>query len=158
MRGIVFANLKKKPLLGAGLSVLVVATITTSVYATQQADANQSSSNILMPVETDIHIDMMAGDWLVEPDNLANLTEMTSNAPSSGQQGVTDSNVNVRVNGMSIDTPENGTVYKEITSEDGSTRINFRSNSNTSSGESQSRSSVKFNVDSSVEMRSETRE
>ncbi len=152
---------KKRLFIGAGLAALVVVAIATGIYATQQANANQPSSNVVVPGETDMHIDLQVNDLMAEADTLADLTEMVDGAMSRGQQGdggASNSNVQVRVNGTSIDTPENGIVHKQITTQDGSTKIDFWSHSSTTSGESMDRSSINVDVDSSVEMRNNTQE
>lgn len=158
MQGTVSTNLKKKLLIGVGLSALVITAIVTGVYAAHRADANQPSSSVVVVEEADMQINLDASDWLVKPDNLIHLTDFASSASSGGRQGVANSNVEVRVNGKSIDAPENGSVHKKITTQDGSTSIKFWARSNTTSGESFDQSSINVDVNSSVEMRNDTRE
>ncbi len=101
-------------------------------------------------------IDMKVENGLMGTETVTNLDSTTP--PAGDQQAAAAPKVNVEVNGTPIEVPQNGTVQKEVTTEDGSASINISSQSNTSSGHTRTRSSIKVDSDSSVKIRTETRE
>lgn len=157
MQGIAAMNSKKKLLFGAGLVVLIIAAIITGIYMAQRTNAEQSLTNVSTPKEANMNLDVKVENGQVEAQNITNSTGSDSSSSTSTQQGATNtssSNVNVQVNGTPIDVPENGTVYKEIITDDGSATINFKSESNSSSNDTRTRSKINIDVDSSVRVRS----
>jgi hypothetical protein len=161
MQGIAAINGKKKMLLGAGLLVLAVAMILVGIYATFQADARQLERSTPVLNEKDVRIDEKVGNTLLESDAVTGAIEPDTATVDNSQQGETkpaNSNVKVRVNGESIAVPENGTVHKEINTQNGSTSIDVTSQSNGSSGNSSTQSSINVDFDSSVQIRGESRE
>lgn len=157
MQRIAAMNSKKKILFGVGLIVLIIATIITGLYVTNRTNANQSLTNVSTPKEANMNLDVKVQDGQVEAQSISNATESGDTSSSDTQQGATNtsnSNINVQVNGTPIDVPENGTVYKEIITDDGSATINFKSESSSSSNDTRTRSKINIDVDSSVQVRS----
>ncbi len=101
-------------------------------------------------------IDMKVENGLMGTETVTNLDSTTP--PAGDQRAAAAPKVNVEVNGAPIEVPQNGTVQKEVTTEDGSASINISSQSNTPSGHTRTRSSIKVDSDSSVKIRTETRE
>lgn len=161
MDSIVARTWKKKVIFGVSLLVCVVAVIFFGTYATYRANAERLSTGVSAPEETDMHIDVKVNNGLIEPQKTMSTQESNNVAPSTNQQAETNetkSDVKVRVDGKTIDVPENGSIHKEITTENGSASIDVSTQSNSSSNNSRTRSSIKVDVDSSVRVRSETRE
>lgn len=162
MHDIAATTLKKKLLIGAGVLALILATIGIGLYTTYRAGADQFTSNVAAPEEADMRIDLKINDGLVELEKITNVAEpeTASNSTEQGQTSSTNSNVEVQVNGTPIDLPENGSVQKEIVTEDGSAKINISSQSNTSSGDTRTRSSIRIDsdTDSSLRIRSHSTE
>lgn len=151
MQGIAATNLKKKMLLGASLLVLAVAMIFAGMHATFQADAKQSVGSTPVSNKNDIRIDEKVGNTLMESNTVPSAKESDNASLGSGPQGETkpaNSNVEVRVNGEPVTVPENGSVHKEINTENGSASIDVSSQSHTSTGNSSSQSSINVNFDS----------
>lgn len=152
---------KNNLILVAALAALAVVAVVAGIYASNQADANQSSGNVAVPEEADMNIELKVGDWLATPDDAVNLPESPNAATGDRQQGATNtanSNVELRVNGVPVETPANGSVQKQIITDDGSTRVNFWSQSTTSSDESDGQASIDVDIDSSIKVRNETSE
>lgn len=161
MDGIVARNWKKKVLLGVGLLLCIVAMIVFGTYVTYRTGADQLSTGLSTPEEADLRIDVKVENGLVKPQNITSAMGLDNVAPSGNQHGktnVTDPDVKVRVDGTPIDVPEDGLVHKRINTENGSTSIDVSTQSNSSSGNSRTQSSINIDVDSSVRIRSETRE
>ncbi|MES2630683.1 MAG: hypothetical protein V4611_01880 [Patescibacteria group bacterium] len=157
MEGIVVRNWKKKVMVGVGVLACVVAMIIIGIYTTYRADANQLSNGVSAPGEADMRVDVKVDNGLAEPQSVTSATESDNVAPSSNQQEETSPNVEVRVDGTPINVPESGSVHKVINTEDGSTSIDISTQSNSSSGDSRTRSSLNVDIDSSVQVRNETR-
>lgn len=153
------ASSRKKAIFGAIIAGLVVVAIFAGIHVLNRTPSQQSSNNIVVPEEADMNIELKVGDWLAMPDNAVNLPESPNTATDDSQQGATNtanSNVELRVNGVPVETPANGSVQKQIITEDGSTRVNFWSQSNTSSNESDGQASINVDIDSSIKVRNES--
>jgi len=156
---IVTRNWKKKVFFGIGLLVSVAVMISIGLYAAHRTGANQLSADVTAPEETDMRINVKVDNGVVEPQDAVNDTRADSTV-SNGESSETNPSVQVQVDGTSIDIPEDGTVHKVIQTEDGSTSIDISTQSNSSSGDSRTRSSINIDADtdSSVRIRSQTRE
>lgn len=160
MEGAIGRNWKKKVFFGVAALMCIVALVIIG-YTAHYTSANQLSNGVSAPKETDMRIDMKAKNESVKPEGTTGVIGSDTAALSSNQQGETDetnSNVEVRVDGTPIDVSKDGSVHKVIKTEDGSTSIDISIQSNNSSGDSRTRSSLNVDTDSSVRIRSETRE
>ena len=156
MHNIATLSLKQKALIVAGLLVLLAVAVTFALSIANRAEANQSVTGTAVLEASAMDIDMKVENGLMGTETVTNLDSTT---PSTGnQQAEAAPKVDVEVNGTPIQVPENGTVKKEITTDEGSASINISSQSNTSSGHTRTRSSIKVDSDSSVKIRTETRE
>ena len=158
MQRIAALSLKKKALISAGLLAFVAAII-TGIYTTSRADSNHSATGNSAVEAADMNFEVKVDNGLIEPESATNFMESNTSS-SSSQQGNSSAspNVDVTVNGTPIEVPQNGTVQKEISNEDGSASINISSQSNTSSGTTRTKSKIKVDVDSSVRIRNQTSE
>ncbi|MGH7217903.1 MAG: hypothetical protein ACREGE_00440 [Candidatus Microsaccharimonas sp.] len=147
--------------LGIGLAMLIIGAIIFSAYAVYQADAHRSLTSVSVPEHTDAYIDVKVEGGQVEPESTTTVMEPDVAPLNGAQQSQTNStnpNVDMRVNGTPVDVPENGSVHKRVTTENGSTSVDVSSQSNTLSDDSRTRSSININFDSSTQVRNETRE
>lgn len=161
MDGMAARNWKKKVLLGGGLLLCIVAITVFSAYVTYRTGANQLSNGISTPEDAGMRIDVKVENGLVEPQSITSAMGLDSVAPSDSQPdevNSTNPNVKVRIDGMPIDVPEDGSVHKKINTENGSTSIDITTKSNSSSDDSRTRSSINIDADSSVRVQSETGE
>lgn len=152
---------KSTVLFGIGLILFIVATISVGMYAANRTGAEQSITTVSTPNETDTSIEVKVDNGLVEPESITSIMELDNTTLSDTQQSEpaqVNPGVEVRVDGTAIEVPEEGTVHKEIVTEDGSTNIDISTQSNTSSGDSRTRSSINIDVDSSTRIRSQTEE
>lgn len=162
MYNILAVNWKKKILFGVGLLLFISATIVAVTYATFRADANQSSIRMSVPEESNTRVDIKVDNEPEEPNKVAESMESGNSAARGAQQSkapTSNPNVDVHVNGAPIDVPENGSVHKEIVTQNGSASINVSSQSSSiSASNSNTRSSINVGVDSSVRVQSNTGE
>ena len=145
-------DLKKKMLFGAGLLALILVAIFIGINTTNRANANQTSNNVSTPEEMDMNINVKVGDGLVELNKSVNIAESDGTMSQDGTNA-TNPNVQVQVDGVPVTVPENGSVHKEINTENGSARIDISSESSNSSGDSQTRSRININSNSSSSVR-----
>lgn len=162
MQGVVAKSWKKEVFLGIGLLLFIVATISIGIYTTNRANADRLSAGASAAKGADMRIDVKLENTMIEPQSITNAMELDNSALNSEQQGSTSNStspdVQVHVDGAPIAVPENGSVHKEITTDEGSTKVDISTQSNNSSGDSRSRSSINIDVDSSVRVRSQTSE
>ena len=163
MEDIVARNRKKKVVFGVAVLLCIAVMTIIAINTTQYTGANQVSTGVSAPKETDTRVDVKVDNGPAEPQSVISVNELDTAVPGANQQGDANqasSNVEVRVDGTPIDVPENGSVHKVINTENGSTSIDVSAQSNVSSGDSRTRSSLNVDVDgdASVRIRNETRE
>ena len=156
MHDIATLSFKKKALIVAVLLVLIAVAVSFALYTSNRAQANQSVTGTPVLEASTMDIDMKVENGLMETESVT--SPGSSPSSESTQQTEATPKVNVEVNGTPVQVPENGTVKKEITTEEGSASINISSQSNTSSGHTRTRSSIKVDSDSSVDIRTRIRE
>ncbi len=153
MHGTAASNWKKNRLFGIGLFIGILVVILIGLYATYRANTNNLLSNSAsISNTTDANLDVKVENKSMEIESKPSTTAPDTTVPTASQPAetnVSSSDIDVRVNGTPIEVPENGTVHEQIITENGSTKIDITSQSNTSSGDSRTRSSINLDVDSS---------
>ena len=156
MHNIATLSLKQKAFIVAGLLALLAVAVTFALSISSRAEANQSATGTAVLEASAMDINMKVENGLMGTETVTNLDSTTP--PTGDQQAAAALRVTVEVNGTPIEVPQNGTVQKEVTTEDGSASINISSQSNTSSGNTRTRSSIKVDSDSSIQIRSKISE
>lgn len=96
-----------------------------------------------------MNIEMKVESGLANPEDVPGITE----PDNTTQQGAANQNVQVQVDGVPVTVPENGSVHKEINTENGSARVDISSESSNTSGDSHTRSRININSNSNSSVR-----
>lgn len=131
MRGLSALTWKQKSLLGAALFTLL-AILTVGAYATSRATLNQTATSEPTIEATAIDIDMKVENEIAEPTGQVVQEPNGSEGDNqAGEVNTMNSKIQVEVGGTPVQVPENGTVKKEITTNEGSAKIDISSGSPT---------------------------